>query len=389
MGILGLGYLSLVPLVQGTALVGVNGSIKLEGKPIYMEKLNDTILVVAERWDGLEIFDISDPNRPQKLSDYRAPELEEITVKATKPNYAAHFSVHYPYVYLAGGIIGLEILDLSDPSNPIRCSRYYNKGIHRYNLFRDNIVVFNNLNQELNFINVSDPYNPINLGRIQNTKFPLWDLFFNYIFHEEYIYSTLGRYDLNVFNFSLDELTTPAPEVDFDYYASRVAEMNSASPFVWREYLSIQKDLLYRAYMGSPLQIYDISNPANPRSIRNITLENEDISAMMASQSRIYMVNQREGEDGSYISYLNTSAPVDQFNFTTIDHLQFDTSIGSVKVDQDLAFVGIPNRLRILSLDGFSESVIYAGNWGMIMVVSSFAIVAIFINKRLDSHQFK
>jgi len=61
---------------------------------------------VADRYNGLAVFDISDPTNPG------APVYEETSGEANSVYVSGN------YAYMADGVWGLAIIDVSDPTNP-------------------------------------------------------------------------------------------------------------------------------------------------------------------------------------------------------------------------------------------------------------------------------
>lgn len=385
----GIGCFSVIPTVQGSQLLGIDGSVALKRRPTFMAKLNETILVVAEGYEGLEIVDISNPARPKVVGDYRCAELPD---SHAPRNYAWQFVVRYPYVYLAGGIMGLEILDLSDPKTPVLCSRYYNGGTHTQVELVDDLAIFYSYRGELNFINISDPYEPINLGAKgwYQPHDPGWDRI-GFTIHNNYIYvsnltcNSLGKTELGkIYTFSTNtsnlEIPNPSCGISSDLLA--LVEFPSKYGFFLRDYFIAQGSYLYRASHLNPLEIWNITIPDTPKLVQTVTLGEADTWNILAGQTMLYAVNQLKDEAGSFVSYLNTSNPVTEYNFTAMEHLTFDSSIQTLHIDQELAFIGLTDKLRIRNLSGFSIRSITGARWDLCLGLSFIAVISIVILRK-------
>ncbi len=70
----------------------------------------DSILYIAADSRGVEIWDVSDPTNPTRLSSYQTPGTP----------YGVFKDQNNPYLYVADGDNQLLILDVSDPTNPVQ-----------------------------------------------------------------------------------------------------------------------------------------------------------------------------------------------------------------------------------------------------------------------------
>jgi hypothetical protein len=120
---------------------------------------NDTIYG-ANRFDGLKIYDLSDPLRPTKIGEY----LDD-----AYPN-SVDLTIHENYCYLAEYYDGIQILDISDPTSIVEIGNYSERS--DYVAYTDVCVVDDYLYaifleegyMGLKIFNVSDPTNPTYLG---------------------------------------------------------------------------------------------------------------------------------------------------------------------------------------------------------------------------------
>lgn len=112
-------------------------------------------LYLAAKKGGVIIYDISQPEDPQKLSQFRTN--YDVTKIQLVDNLA----------YVADGPGGLLVLDLTNPRSPKPVSRYTTRGfigdVHKVG----NYAYLANQNMGLQIVNVTDPANPFLEGEYQ------------------------------------------------------------------------------------------------------------------------------------------------------------------------------------------------------------------------------
>lgn len=115
-----------VSIVSSSAAQGI---VEVKSLPTKMVLIDDSLLILAENYLGLEFFNVSDVNNPVKLADYFYPQTTtNLTYPSWRFPYVQDFVVKGQYLYLASSAWGLEIVDISDPNNPTQVGRYDDGG---------------------------------------------------------------------------------------------------------------------------------------------------------------------------------------------------------------------------------------------------------------------
>ncbi|NHK31824.1 MAG: hypothetical protein FK730_10765 [Asgard group archaeon] len=116
---------------------------------------DNSIAFLADGKNGLILLNVSQPSQPIKISQYK--DVEEGI-------YKVHIQNKFAYTY---GTRTMKILNVSDTINPRLISEidFYQEGIfiYDYQIYKDYLFVSSN---DLLVFNVSDPYNPTEIFRI-------------------------------------------------------------------------------------------------------------------------------------------------------------------------------------------------------------------------------
>ncbi|MGA1790078.1 MAG: SBBP repeat-containing protein [bacterium] len=110
---------------------------------------------VADRGNGLQIVDVSDPSQPKLVGGCDTP----------GDTLGVYVKGNYAYV-TDGSVGGLRIIDISDPTNPVFTGWYDTPGTTTARRLEvvDNLVYVPDGASGLQIINVSDPANPVLAG---------------------------------------------------------------------------------------------------------------------------------------------------------------------------------------------------------------------------------
>ncbi len=121
---------------------------------------------VTSGYEGLRIFDISDPSEPELLS--HVPESPALISTGHSSGFAHQIYVYDEIAYIGDGSSGLTIIDCQDPQNPEILTNYvggYTWDVHVENNLAYIVNGFNNIgNPGFMILNVSDPSNPVQLS---------------------------------------------------------------------------------------------------------------------------------------------------------------------------------------------------------------------------------
>jgi len=126
-----------------------------DGKTVYL----------ADGSAGLKVINVEDPANPTLLAHYDDP----TDAGTNKGGFARRITISpdAKTIYMADGLAGLKVIDVSDPSSPTLLGKYDTKGFsHGVTVSADNKTVYVSDNGEdggtpgLRVIDVSDPQNP-------------------------------------------------------------------------------------------------------------------------------------------------------------------------------------------------------------------------------------
>lgn len=147
--------------------ISVPGSIKnlrlfnLESGWTHKIVVRGNTLYVSDTWNGLIIYDVSDPVNPQKIGQFdTAGWLEDFTLSGDR-------------AYLADEASGVRIIDISDPKNPkelsyILADNYYatyNVGVSGHYLLADGF------HAGFKLFDISDDKNPVEVGIFRSPQY--------------------------------------------------------------------------------------------------------------------------------------------------------------------------------------------------------------------------
>jgi hypothetical protein len=111
----------------------------------------ENLLVTAEDYAGMRVFDITDPANP--VFKGRCDTIAQVNNVAIK----------YPYAFFSGGY-GLLVFDISDPANPVWITYYYPPAYAEDLALKDNIAYLATEWYGIRAIDVSNPYEPQEIG---------------------------------------------------------------------------------------------------------------------------------------------------------------------------------------------------------------------------------
>ena len=160
--------LAAAPSLSGVGQLTDGGSLALAiARSVFVQ--GDYAYVVSSGDDGLQVIDISDPTNPVgvgQLTDTGALTLVDPISVFVQGNYA--------YV-ASSGENGLQVIDISDPTNPVGVGQLTDTGALRLNGAQSVFVQGNYAyvaasgnDHGLEVIDISDPTNPTGVGRLSD-----------------------------------------------------------------------------------------------------------------------------------------------------------------------------------------------------------------------------
>ncbi len=217
------------------------------GVYIYNVFIRDTYAYLSMCFGGMQIIDISDPSNPVFVGDY----------SWDYPSCATSIFVEGNYAYVAdGSTADLYILDVSNPENPIPIgflgfpwSGYLGWEVivsGSYAYYR--VAYAYGGNDMILVIDASDPTNPIQLTYISTN-----DIAINIFIAGDYLYVPYGWEGvLRIFNISQPS----SPEIVSVYPGER-----------WTAGVFVQDDYAYVIAGQSGMHVLDVTDPTNPEFI--------------------------------------------------------------------------------------------------------------------------
>jgi hypothetical protein len=214
------------------------GSYDKLGSSSFRIAVSGNYTYVAMGLQGLQIIDISNPSNPTFKGSYDTPD------------YAREVAVSGNYAYVADNS-ALQIIDIADPSNPIFKGSYNTPGRSEGVALSGNYAYVAAYSAGLQIIDITDPSNPTLKGSYYDTPAPAFEvaLFGNYAYVTNYAYLT--SYDSNLEIIDINDPSNPTFKGSYN------------TPD-WANGVAFSGNSAYAAAGDSGLQIIDISNTSNP-----------------------------------------------------------------------------------------------------------------------------
>jgi hypothetical protein len=219
-------WLMLIPLNPNPTL---KGSYDMLGA--WKVVLSGNYAYVADR-TGLQIIDISDPSNPTFKGSYNTP------------GHAHGVALSGNYAYVAAEHSGLQIVDITDPSNPTLKGSYNTPGRAYGVALSENYAYVADDYSGLQIIDVSDPGNPIFKSSYDTSGY-----FFEVALSGNYAYVANKNFGLQII-----DVTNPSNPTFEGLYGTPGE--------AWG--IAVSGSYAYVADGYSGLQIIDVTNPSNP-----------------------------------------------------------------------------------------------------------------------------
>lgn len=142
------------PIARGSASVTNQAwDVVVVGQYAYVTYGSGVQQVPASSKSGLQIFNISNPNNPTKVGEYK-----------TLGNNSYNVAVVGNYAYIADGTSGLQIVNISNPANPTLVGSYDTEDFAHGIAVADNYAYVASGASLLYVVDVSNPANPTLVG---------------------------------------------------------------------------------------------------------------------------------------------------------------------------------------------------------------------------------
>lgn len=282
------GGMSVVDISSPSSPVTVNEIAGITAEEIFIK---DGYIYTVDHSAGLKIYDISNAVTPTLSGKIAASSLESSNLAAVRGSYAYVFTWFYKemyiydisdpthpvekriqnmgvitndiklsgnYAYLAASDSGLIVMDISNPFTPVvvgNCPTSLARGVY----VNGNYAYIAGDNGGFYIIDISNPASPTQVGNWVNGNNSTFDVYVR----DNYAYLADANQGLMVL-----DIGNPAnPTLLY----SDSTPMNSRHVFIQDDYLYIDKprEDFYIYY------IYKVSDPANPRLVKTISLESK------------------------------------------------------------------------------------------------------------------
>jgi hypothetical protein len=198
----------------------------------YNVTLDGDYAYLADQASGLQVIDISDPTNPSLAGTYDTP------------GNAFGVTIAGDYAYVADWISGLQVIDISDPTNPFLAGSYNTSG-HAFEVaIAGDYAYVADYGSGLRVVDISDPTNPTSAGNTATLDYAR-----GVAISGDYAFVAVYNSGLQVIDIS--DPTSPTPVGAYDTPGTAYA-------------VTIDGDYAYVADYGSGLQVIDISDPTAP-----------------------------------------------------------------------------------------------------------------------------
>ncbi|MBZ0263146.1 T9SS type A sorting domain-containing protein [bacterium] len=287
------------------------------GQDNYYELLvKDELLYATQGYDGLTIFDISNPIEPVVLSNTPVPEGTGI----------ANLNLFENYLYAAGRQ-DLYVFNVSDPENPSIVEEFHNEdgdNQFRSSQIRDDYLYIASFrDSEILIFNIADPANITEAGSITTPMNPTT------VVLQDSILLVSGLRDVDIAIFSMIDPTTFEPRGTWEHPDRNISshsmvvkdtiafitgdgvqildisdidniEYLSTTEAEPVQHLAIKNEHLYMTAGGTSwFWLYDVSNPTNTEEIAHYLAGGGLYADIVPDESGryVYCVLRRGGDD--------------------------------------------------------------------------------------------
>ncbi|NHJ86924.1 MAG: hypothetical protein FK734_15785 [Asgard group archaeon] len=355
--------------IYGVAVININNP----KKPILVSNINpggnvlavdirSNLLHIITEYNGFYLYDVSNPYRPMEISHWEDSNIHK------------GISVLNKHALLATWGVGLQILDLTFTSSPIFLGQWdelssLTYGIDSAIIDGQKIAFLASTSHGLEIINFTNPQEPVKIA-----SYTSWGLVYDVTIKDNLAYCSC--YDSGLVILDVSNPTSPVQlfTYDTDGYTMDAAVENSVVIFADRyegvkifnvedpensiyltrimdhvlaDRIEIKDDLAYLADRTGGLEIFNISNLKAPRRIgqyREIGLNAMNI--YIRGDCAIVPCY----DDGIY--FINISNPTNPTKITDYDN---DNWIRVCQIRDDLLFVaGLNRTMEVLNISDYS-----------------------------------
>ncbi len=193
---------------------------------------------------------------------------------------------------LDAGLRGIQILDISDPSNPVELAKYTSNlpfGVHNSFIAGNLVYLVSNFG-ELRIVDISNPKQPFEIGHWELPRSEQFELDFSGFLHD----------------------------------------------------VSVSGDRAYLAYWGAGLRILDVADPKNPREIGSYTYPDASTHSVEPSANGdfVFITDEYPGAFMRVIDIRDLSDPREVGSYKSSSRTVEGVSIHNILVEGDLVYIG-------------------------------------------------
>ncbi len=283
--------------------------------------VDNDYLYLAAGIGGVQVLDITDPGHPSEVSRYGAGGWRVMAVAGG-------------YVYWVSGQQQLQLVDFSNPRQPVIVGSYLAPNpIAKVTVANEHAYVLLT-GGDLHLVQVSDPTRPKEVG-----VFTLPGLILDMVIRDNYAYIGTTESSLHIV-----DLSSPAAPQE-------IGVIQLTSEWVWG--VAVEGDLAY--LLGDQLHVVDISNPTAPRQLGATDYHFSDLvvtsaSSLVVKDRYVFIGGARidivKG-DWTLIDATNPAAPV-SLNLSHTQKLQ--TPIDAVVVAGNDLYIGWTTGIQRLDI---------------------------------------
>ena len=248
----------------GRLNTGITYDVHVDGNNIYLTNNR-----------GVDILDISDISNPRKISTIRIQDG------------AFGIYVEDGVAYIAGET-GLTITDVSDPEHPEIIGSFYDGGVNRNVRIRGSYAYVTDYEDGLEIVDISNLSNPVMVGRYSLVDARGVEVV------GDIAYVTSSGTGLRVLNIS---------NPDDPKIIKRVPGTGSAAS------ICVHDDQIYLGCYGQGVRIISIMDPLNPRVVGDFSAGIREASGVYGDEDLLFVVDQTRDGDVVLLDVSDPEAP--------------------------------------------------------------------------------
>ncbi|OHD20896.1 MAG: hypothetical protein A2Y38_06540 [Spirochaetes bacterium GWB1_59_5] len=215
-------------------------------------------------WGNVEIFDVSDPATPVRVSSFDSG-------SSTLSGNVNDIAISGDYAYILVTYSGLEVYDISDPANPALIETSVLPFSSERISLRDRCAIISDWGGGLLIVDIGDPYNVALVKSIAESSGRVDDFTMS---------GSLGLSSLGFFGFHLRDMTNPSTTINYPEKlleflddAGNANEYQDTAGGLGQYIVISSKDLNTGIDVVGHLRIYDVANPVLPRLVDHIEMD--------------------------------------------------------------------------------------------------------------------